>query len=66
MSHKRTLSGYVGGNVQSDVSTTTPAEFVRRLGGTNVIEKILIANNGIAVGGGDDLSGSSDEEKCIP
>lgn len=49
-SHKRTLSGHVQEDVRASVLTPTVAEFVRRYGGTTVIEKILIANNGIAVG----------------
>ena len=30
------------------VQIATPAEFVKRFGGSRVIEKVLIANNGIA------------------
>ena len=33
---------------KQDVSIATPEEFVRRFGGSKVINKILIANNGIA------------------
>eukprot|EP00047_Mylnosiga_fluctuans_P011844 m.23124 g.23124 ORF g.23124 m.23124 type:complete len:2267 (+) comp3852_c0_seq1:80-6880(+) len=48
-SHKRTLSGNQSDGVRVLPNvTTTPAEFVKRYGGTRVIEKILIANNGIA------------------
>lgn len=48
LSHKRTLSN--PGDVHLPaVHTPTVADFVRLYGGTHVIEKILIANNGIAV-----------------
>lgn len=33
---------------KQDVSIATPEEFVKRFGGTKVINKVLIANNGIA------------------
>ncbi|XP_009995147.1 PREDICTED: acetyl-CoA carboxylase 2 [Chaetura pelagica] len=34
--------------LQRDFTVASPAEFVTRFGGTRVIEKVLIANNGIA------------------
>uniref|UniRef100_A0A8D2LV15 acetyl-CoA carboxylase n=1 Tax=Varanus komodoensis TaxID=61221 RepID=A0A8D2LV15_VARKO len=34
--------------LQRDFTVASPAEFVTRFGGTKVIEKVLIANNGIA------------------
>ncbi|XP_012280846.1 acetyl-CoA carboxylase isoform X2 [Orussus abietinus] len=33
---------------EKDFTVATPEEFVRRFGGTNIINKVLIANNGIA------------------
>lgn len=33
---------------RQDLSIATPEEFVRRFGGSKVINKVLIANNGIA------------------
>nr|XP_046243287.1 acetyl-CoA carboxylase isoform X2 [Scatophagus argus] len=35
-------------DLQRDFTVASPAEFVTRFGGTRVIEKVLIANNGIA------------------
>uniref|UniRef100_A0AAR2J106 acetyl-CoA carboxylase n=1 Tax=Pygocentrus nattereri TaxID=42514 RepID=A0AAR2J106_PYGNA len=35
-------------DVPRDFTVASPAEFVKRFGGTHVIEKVLIANNGIA------------------
>ncbi|KAK3538673.1 hypothetical protein QTP86_012135 [Hemibagrus guttatus] len=35
-------------DVPRDFTVASPAEFVKRFGGTRVIEKVLIANNGIA------------------
>ncbi|XP_030077915.1 acetyl-CoA carboxylase 1 isoform X4 [Microcaecilia unicolor] len=35
-------------DLQRDFTVASPAEFVTRFGGTKVIEKVLIANNGIA------------------
>uniref|UniRef100_A0A8C5UE74 Biotin carboxylation domain-containing protein n=1 Tax=Malurus cyaneus samueli TaxID=2593467 RepID=A0A8C5UE74_9PASS len=35
-------------DLQRDFSVASPAEFVTRFGGNRVIEKVLIANNGIA------------------
>ena len=38
----------VGNSVESKSTVATPEEFVAKLGGKRVINKILIANNGIA------------------
>ncbi|EGD82369.1 acetyl-CoA carboxylase [Salpingoeca rosetta] len=47
--HKRSLSGTHWAKVDDKkVTVRTPAEFVREFGGQTPIEKILIANNGIA------------------
>uniref|UniRef100_A0A3P8VEW1 Biotin carboxylase-like N-terminal domain-containing protein n=1 Tax=Cynoglossus semilaevis TaxID=244447 RepID=A0A3P8VEW1_CYNSE len=35
-------------DLQRDFTVASPAEFVKRFGGNKVIEKVLIANNGIA------------------
>ncbi|GAA6074642.1 acetyl-CoA carboxylase-like isoform X1, partial [Tachysurus ichikawai] len=35
-------------DVPRDFTVASPAEFVKRFGGTRIIEKVLIANNGIA------------------
>ncbi|XP_053336754.1 acetyl-CoA carboxylase 2 isoform X2 [Clarias gariepinus] len=35
-------------DVQRDFTVASPAEFVKRFGGIRIIEKVLIANNGIA------------------
>ncbi|KAG8147668.1 hypothetical protein E2320_022789, partial [Naja naja] len=35
-------------DLQRDFTVASPAEFVTRFGGNKVIEKVLIANNGIA------------------
>ncbi|XP_042685096.1 acetyl-CoA carboxylase 2 isoform X1 [Centrocercus urophasianus] len=35
-------------DLQRDFTVASPAEFIARFGGTRVIEKVLIANNGIA------------------
>ncbi|CAI8023523.1 Acetyl-CoA carboxylase [Geodia barretti] len=43
--HSRTLSG--ASKTKDDPAVATPGEFVRRYGGKRVIEKVLIANNGI-------------------
>jgi len=34
--------------MSSNIKVATPEEFVKRFGGTRVINKVLIANNGIS------------------
>lgn len=49
--HTRSLSGgrdNTDGHNGEELTIASPAEFVQRFGGNRVIEKILIANNGIA------------------
>eukprot|EP00043_Microstomoeca_roanoka_P013840 m.136036 g.136036 ORF g.136036 m.136036 type:complete len:2298 (+) comp15862_c0_seq1:167-7060(+) len=47
-SHKRSLSGTQWSKLDDKPDVRTPAEFVKFFGGKTPIEKILIANNGIA------------------
>ena len=42
------INNYTKCNYNFALQIATPAEFVKRFGGSRVIEKILIANNGIA------------------
>lgn len=52
LNHPSLSSGHSGGSgstsLRNDLILATPEEFVKRFGGSKVINKILIANNGIA------------------